>query len=63
MYDAEDPDDVDLPDELMELFAIAGDDDADMWAVGLGMVEAFTGVLVPKNAVESMSTAHPMPHV
>ncbi|WP_343047203.1 DUF6461 domain-containing protein [Nocardioides thalensis] len=60
MYDADQADNVDLPDELRELFASADRDDADLHATGMAMVETFTGVKVPADVVESMTTAHPI---
>ncbi|NUR09836.1 MAG: hypothetical protein HOQ45_22845 [Nocardioidaceae bacterium] len=49
LYDAEDPayaEEVDLPVELRYLFESAGDEDADLHATGLALVEAYTGVPV-----------------
>lgn len=63
MYDAEDPSGVDLPADLMGLFALAGndEDDVSMWAVGLAMTEAFTQISVSENDVRSASRFHPIP--
>ncbi|MEZ0579122.1 DUF6461 domain-containing protein [Nocardioides sp. MH1] len=61
MYDAEDPDGVDLPDELTELFARAGDDETDMWAVGLAMAAEFTGVRVSRESMRNLAV-HPVRH-
>ncbi|HTW13962.1 MAG TPA: DUF6461 domain-containing protein [Nocardioides sp.] len=63
MYDAEDPDDVDLPDDLMSLFVQADDEDASMWAVGMAMVEAFTAVRIGEKAVAAAGPFHPIPGV
>lgn len=60
MYDAEDPGDVELPDEVRSLFEAAGDEDADLHATGMAMVEAFTGIKVTADLVESMEIAHPI---
>lgn len=59
MYDADAPADVDLPSDLMPLFVSAADDDGvSLWAVGLAMVEAFTGMVVPEEAVRSAGPLH-----
>jgi hypothetical protein len=59
MYDAEDPEDTDeLPEALTPLFAAAGDRDADLHAVGLAMVEEFTGIRVTPEHLASMEVAH-----
>jgi hypothetical protein len=62
MYDAEDPEEVDLPPDLMALFVQAADDEHPMmWAVGLAMVEQFTGVAIPREAVSASSTFYAIP--
>lgn len=62
MYDAEDPSEVDLPADLVELFALAGDDEdgVSMWAVGLAMADAFTQVSVGEDDLRSASPFHPI---
>ena len=62
MYDAEDGDEIDLPEELRDLFELAADEDADLHAVGVAMVERFTGVAVPEDAIASITVAHPVPN-
>jgi hypothetical protein len=57
MYDAEDADEVDLPDDLRPLFVQAAE--GDHHAVGMAMVEAFTGVRVVRADVEAIAVAHP----
>lgn len=59
MYDARHRD-IDLPEQLISLYRLAGVDGADRWAVGLAMVEAFTGVPVPRNVIASMNSSHPI---
>lgn len=61
MYDAEDADEVDLPDDLRPLFEQAADEDADLHAVGLAMVEQFTGVRIMAAHVEGVDAVHPIP--
>lgn len=61
MYDAEDPDDVELPADLMPLFVTADDDGVSMWAVGAAMVEAFTAVPFTREAIEEAAPFHPIP--
>ena len=61
MYDAEEPDSVDLPDELMTLFASAEDGDADLHALGLAMVEQFTGIRITPEQIASLDAAYPVP--
>ena len=58
MYDAEDLEDSNLPEELMSLFASAGTDDADLHATGLAMVEQFTGIRVTPDHLAAMRDAH-----
>jgi hypothetical protein len=60
MYDAEDPDDVELPAELRPLFESAGSEDADLHAAGLALVEQFTGIRIGADAVASIGMAHPI---
>ena len=61
MYDAETPEDVDLPDDLMSLFVSAAEDDGvSLWAVGLAMVEACTGVVVSEEAIRAAGPPQPI---
>lgn len=69
LYDAEDAEDandagaageVELPEQVRALFASAADEEADLHATGLAMVEAYVGVPVPRAAVEAISVAHPI---
>ncbi|GAA2155769.1 hypothetical protein GCM10009844_43320 [Nocardioides koreensis] len=63
MYDAEDPGEVDLPDDLRLLFELGADEDADLHAIGLAMVEQFTGVKITAVHVENAEVAHPIENV
>lgn len=60
MYDAEDADDIELPEELRALFETATADDADLHAIGLAMVEAFTGIKVTPEDIAELQEAHPV---
>lgn len=60
MYDAEDPDEVDLPPDLQALFELGADEDADLHALGLAMIEQFTGIKITPIHVETAKVAHPI---
>ncbi|HET6562661.1 MAG TPA: DUF6461 domain-containing protein [Marmoricola sp.] len=60
LYDAEDPDDVDVPVELRQLFESAGREDADLHATGVAMVAQFAGVGISADVVASIRSAHPI---
>jgi len=60
MYDAEDPEQADLPNELMPLFETAGAEDADLHAIGLAMVEQFTGIRVTRERIALLDIAYPI---
>jgi hypothetical protein len=60
MYDAEDPESVQLPSELVALFTPANSDGAGLHATGLAMVEQFTGVQVTREHIASLDRAYPI---
>ncbi|MBF4161655.1 hypothetical protein [Nocardioides acrostichi] len=57
---AAEPDEVDLPADLEPLFVLAGDDNADLWAVGLALAEQFTGLAVAESVVSQVGPFHPV---
>jgi hypothetical protein len=63
MYDAEDADGVDLPTQLQSLFEEAADEDANLWAIGLAMVETFTGVPIAPDILMTARNVYRIPGV
>lgn len=62
MYDSEEPDGVNLPDDLMALFVQAGNAGTPtLWATGLAMVEAYTAVAPTREAVTSALPYYAIP--